>query len=199
MYNNYRNGFQSWGFGKYFEYDFNDVDRAGAGRCGSCMDGKVGRGMSTYHNNRLLGSCERPVLFTDIKKVCIDGKEVDVLVADREFFDRLRFDCTLCREFFASICTCIEFGDVRPVFISDDDCRRLLPLETSRNGFMIHADQIQPFADSMRLVKMTACFDPCNEHVTISNYYKRHVKCDCMEDRKHDCCDCHDTIEEVRI
>lgn len=191
MYNDFRYDGWGWGYG-YDGWNRNAIVRGEVDFCGACEDGKIGCANSTYHNNTLLGSRCRPVLFTKLEKRCINGKEIDILVSDREFFNRLRFDGTLCREFFASICTCIEFGDTRPVFISDNKCERLLPLETSRNGYLIHADQIQPFSDSLRLVKMTACFDPCNNHVTISNYFRKHVKCDpfCHEE-KEDCgCGC---------
>ena len=99
--------------------------------------------LNVMHNNNLLGACIRPVMFTKLIRKCIDGEEVDILVADREFFDRLRYDCTRCRSFYAVIATCIEFGDVRPIFLADRkgcECGRLLPLTSARNGFIIHAD-----------------------------------------------------------
>lgn len=187
----YNYGYNGWGWNNGWSNPVRGTDD----QCSQCTDGRIGCGFSTYHNNVLLGGCKRPVLFTKLIRKCIDGKEIDVLVSDREFFDRLRFDCTQCREFYASICTCIEFGDTRPVFLADkahceDGCGRLIPLETSRNGYMIHADQIQPFADSMRVLKLTACFDPCNDHVTISNYYKKHAKCDCRCNDVRCGCDC---------
>jgi len=179
----YGYGYGGYGYGglPFMGHDPNDVDRAGTAGCSTCIGGRVGCGTATYHNNRLYGSRSRPVQFTHISTMCLEnGEVVDVLHADREFFNRLRYDCTECREFWAAIDCCIEFGDVRDVFLSDGKCG-LIPLKTKNNGYMIHADQIQPFAGTRRLVRMTACFDKHNDHVTISTYYRRHAKCDCYE------------------
>lgn len=101
-----------------------------------------------------------------------------------EFFDRFRNDCQKCRNFVAEICACIPFGDTRKVFIADGPgCKRLLPLESSRNGFLLQADQIQPFSNGHCKLIMTTCYDCKNDHVTISNYYRAHAKCDCRSGR----------------
>lgn len=184
-------GYDNYGYG--YGWTRGNVVKGTDDNCASCAGGKLGCSpWTTYHNNELLGSCSRTVKFTKLERRCICGEEIDVLVPDMEFFDRLRFDCSRCREFWAEICVCLPFGDTRNVFLSDGPkCERLLPLESAKNGFIIAMDQIQPFTSGHGKLKLVACFDKHNNHVTIANYFRKHAKCDCREDcceKTNDCC-----------
>lgn len=178
-------GYDNWGYGYGYGYGWgpNNAPRGTDDNCAVCAGGRVGCGWTTYHNNELLGSFCRTVKFTKLERRCICGEEIDVLVPDRPFFDRLRFDCTKCRDFWAEICVCLPFGDTRDVFIADGPkCEKLLPLESAKNGFIISCDQIQPFTSGHGKLKMVACFQKHNNHISIANYFRKHAKCDCREE-----------------
>lgn len=102
----YNYDYDSWGVYNGFGYgaNYGNGVRGTDDNCAACAGGKIGCGWTTYHNNELYGSCSRTVKFIRIEKRCICGEDVDVLIPDMEFFDRFRYDCRKCANFFAEIC-----------------------------------------------------------------------------------------------
>lgn len=135
----------------------------------------------TYVNNHIYGSPCKPVILCKLEEGHHCGEEINILVANREFFEELKCGCDDdFRRFSCVFAFCAPFGNCKSVYIKNGECGELIPLRSSCGGFTIKLDQIQYLCNARKLVCLANCYDKHNNHINVlSPVYPKHKKCYC--------------------